>query len=197
MVTYMLIAATVAVSYFCFNNRVLFEKLAFVPYRIVRSKQWYRLVTHGFVHADGMHLLVNMFTFWSFGIYIERLFQQLGYGIFYFLSLYFGGMIVASLYDLIKRYRDPGFCSIGASGAVSAVLFTAIFFDPWSKILLFAIIPIPGIIFGVLYLIYCQYMARRSTDRINHYAHFYGAVFGFVFPLLIDPTLIRFFISRF
>ena len=197
MITYLIIGATVILSFICFNNRELFVKLAFMPYRVFRDKEWYRLISHGFIHADTLHLFVNMFTFWSFGTYIETGFDQLGFGKLAYPALYFGGMIVASLYDLIKKRNDPYYISIGASGAVSAVLFSAIFFDPWAKILLFAVIPIPGILFGVLYLAYCQYMAKQSRDNINHNAHFYGAVYGFIFPLLMRPSLIHAFLSHF
>ncbi len=197
MITYIIIGITVIVSFLCFNNKVLFDRLSFNPYRIMKSNEWYRFITHGFVHADMTHLFVNMFTYWSFGTYIEEGFQYLGFGIGGYLALYFGGMIAASLYDLIKRRNDPYYASIGASGAISAVLFTSIFFDPFGKILLFAIVPIPGIIFGVLYLIYCQYMAKQTGDNINHNAHFYGAVYGFIFPLLLQPSLIHSFLSHF
>lgn len=197
MITYLIIGITVVLSYLCFNNRELFMKLAFIPYRTVRNNEWYRLITHGFIHADTTHLLVNMFTFWSFGTYMERTFEYMGFGIGGYLTLYFGGMIVASLHDLVKRRKDPYYVSIGASGAVSAILFTSIFLDPWGKILLFAVIPIPGILFGVLYLAYCQYMARQAGDNINHNAHFYGAVYGFIFPILLEPSLIQVFFSHF
>lgn len=146
MITYIIIGITALVSWLCFNNVELFRKLALIPYRTVKNNEWYRLITHGFVHADMTHLLVNMFTFWSFGAYIEKVFGYLGFGAWGFLGLYFGGMIFASLYDLIKHHNDPYYVSIGASGAVSAVLFSYILFDPWSKILLFAIIPVPRII---------------------------------------------------
>lgn len=195
--TYIIIAITVIVSFVCFSNRALFEKLALIPYMVAKNNQWYRLVTHGFVHADTMHLLINMFTFWSFGTYMEDLFAYIGFGRASFLILYFGGMVVASLHDIIKQKNNPNYISIGASGAVSAVLFCSIFFEPWGKILLFAAIPIPGIVFGVLYLVYCQYMAKRAGDNINHNAHFYGAVFGFVFPLILKPSLLEVFLSNF
>ena len=197
MITYLIIGVTVVVSYLCFNNADLFRKLALIPYRVVRQNEWYRVITHGFVHADTTHLLVNMFTFWSFGTYMEDTYQYVGFGKLGFIGLYFGGMIAASVYDLIKRRNDPYFVSIGASGAVSAVLFSSIFFDPWGKILLFAIIPIPGILFGVLYLAYCQYMAKRMGDNINHHAHFYGALYGFLFPAVLHPASIQLFLSHF
>lgn len=197
MLTYTLIAITVLVSMLCFNNAQLFGKLSLKPYRVVHANEWYRLITHGFVHADWMHLFVNMFTFWSFGQYIENAFQYMGFGKWAFLLLYFGGMIVASVNDIIRYRNASWYTSIGASGAVAAVLFTAIFLNPWDKILLFAAIPIPGIVFGLLYLAYCQYMARRGGDHINHNAHFYGAVFGFIFPILLEPRLFQVFIQHF
>ena len=197
MLTYTLIAITVLVSMLCFNNAQFFDKLSLKPYRVVHANEWYRLITHGFVHADWMHLFVNMFTFWSFGQYIENAFQYMGFGKWAFLLLYFGGMIIASVNDIIRYRNASWYTSIGASGAVAAVLFTAIFLNPWDKILLFAAIPIPGIVFGLLYLAYCQYMARRGGDHINHNAHFYGAVFGFIFPILLEPRLFQVFIQHF
>ncbi|MCD7977872.1 MAG: rhomboid family intramembrane serine protease [Tannerellaceae bacterium] len=196
MITYLIIGTTVVVSLLCFQRVELMNKLAFNPYRILHNKEWSWVLTHGFVHADMVHLFVNMFTFWSFGTYMERYFEYLGFGKGAYFGLYFGGMVFATLYDLFKYRDNPYYSSIGASGAVSAVLFSSIFFDPWAKILLFAIIPIPGIIFGFLYLAYCQYMAKQSRDHINHNAHFYGAVYGFCFPLLLEPSLIHVFLSQ-
>lgn len=197
MLAYVIIAVTVAVSIACFNNWQLFDKLSLKPYRAVHAGEWYRVISHGFVHADWTHLFVNMFTFWSFGQYIEQIFQYMGFGQWAFALLYLGGMIVASAGDLFRYRNASWYTSVGASGAVSAVLFSAIFLNPWDKILLFAVIPVPGIVFGVLYLAYCQYMARRGGDNINHYAHFYGAVYGFIFPILLNPRLFRVFLEHF
>lgn len=197
MITYLITGITVLISIICFSNRALFNKLSLSPYRVVHAREWYRVITHGFVHADWLHLFVNMFTFWSFGEFIEKAFEYMGFKSWAFLLLYFGGMIVASISDLIRHRNDSWYSSIGASGAVSAVLFSAIFLNPWDKILLFAAIPIPGIVFGVIYLIYCQYMAKQSQDNINHNAHFYGALFGFIFPALLEPRLIHAFFSHF
>ena len=196
MITYLITGITVVVSFICFNNRLLFDKLSLKPYRIVHAKEWYRIISHGFVHADWVHLFVNMFTFWSFGTYMESAFGYLGLGTGGYLGLYFGGMVAASLYDLIRRRNDPYYVSIGASGAVSAVLFTSIFLDPWGKILFFAVLPIPGIVFGVIYLAYCQYMAKQTGDNINHNAHFYGAIYGLIFPMLLEPSLLHLFLSQ-
>lgn len=103
MITYLIIGITVVLSFICFSNRELFMKLAFIPYRTIRNHEYYRIVTHGFIHADMTHLLVNMFTFWSFGLYIERTFRYMGFGKGAYLALYFGGMIVASQNDVMIR----------------------------------------------------------------------------------------------
>jgi membrane associated rhomboid family serine protease len=196
MVTYLIIGITVVVSFFCFGRRELVNRFSFNSYAILKRNEWYRLITHGFVHADMTHLFVNMFTFWSFGTYMELLFTNIGLGRWGFIGLYFGGMIFSSLFDLIKYRDNIYYQSIGASGAVSAVLFSSIIFNPWGIILLFAVIPVPGILFGVLYLLYCQYMAKQSSDNINHNAHFYGAVYGLVFPILLQPSLMSLFINH-
>lgn len=197
MVTYIIIGLTVIISLLCFKDRELMGKLSLNPYRVVHSKEWYRLITHGFVHADMTHLFVNMFTYWSFGIYIEQIFRAMGFGTGAYLGLYLGGMVAASIYDLFKYKNNAYYSSIGASGAVAAILFCAIFLNPWSKILFFAVLPIPGILFGVAYLFYCQYMARQGGGNINHNAHFYGAIYGFIFPLFLNPDLFHVFISHF
>lgn len=196
MLSYLIIGTTVIVSFMCFGRPDLVNRLSFNSYAIIRRKEWYRMITHGFIHADMTHLLVNMFTFWSFGTYMESLFMMAGLGRWGFMGLYFGGMIFSSLYDLFKYRDNIYYQSIGASGAVSAVLFASILFNPWGSILLFAIIPIPGIVFGVLYLLYCQYMAKQASDNVNHNAHFYGAVYGLLFPILLQPSLLYSFIGQ-
>ena len=193
MLTLVIIIITVLVSIACFKDDRLFDRLSFSAYRVVKHNEWYRLITHGFVHADWTHLFVNMFTFYSFGSYMEDLFAHFGGGVWEFSLLYFGGMIVASLHDLYQYRNDRYYTSIGASGAVSAVLFSFILFNPWEKVYLFAILPIPGILFGLAYLLYCQYMAKRSADNVNHNAHFYGAVYGFVLPILLNPQSFHIF----
>ena len=197
--TFILIFITAVVSASCFRNRPMLEKLALIPYRVIHRREWYRVGSHVFVHGDYMHLLVNLLVLLSFGGYLERIlkaYQQMGQitnsYLTYFL-LYFGGALAASIHDLVTRRDDPYYSSIGASGAVSAVIFTTIFFNPWNKLYLFGILPIPGIVFGLLYILYSQYMGRRGGDGINHYAHLYGALYGFVFPLLIAPHSISVF----
>lgn len=200
--TYILIFITVVVSVLCFRDRNMFDKLSFVPYRVVHNREWYRMLSHVFVHGDYVHLAVNMFVLLSFGQNIERLFKayaQAG-SIFSswicYLLLYFGGALAASLYDVIKRRNNPYFVSVGASGAVAAVVFASIFFNPWSKLYFFGVLPIPGIVFGVLYILYSQYMSKKSGDNINHNAHLYGALFGFLFPILMNPSFLQVFLTN-
>lgn len=202
-VTVIIILVTAAVSILSFGNGALFAKLQFNPYQAWHRREAYRLLTHGFLHADWIHLFVNMLVLYSFGSNVEYYFMQLrnagslDHPVAAYLLLYLGGIVIASLSTLF-RYRDNYYYnSVGASGAVSAVVFTSIFFAPLDRLYLFAAIPIPGIVFAVLYLIYSSYMSRRGGDNINHDAHFAGAVFGFVFPLLIDPGLISHFIHAF
>lgn len=201
--TFILIFITAVVSVSCLKNRTWFERLALVPYRTVHRREWYRAVTYGFVHGDNVHLIVNMYVLLSFGQHIERMFtayQHAGTIMSSYLTyglLYFGGLVAAAAPDIVRKRNDPHYASIGASGAVAAVVFTSIFFNPWSKIYFFGIVPIPGIVFGILYLGYEQYMNRRQTrDGINHNAHLWGSLFGFVFPILVDPSLWNVFVQN-
>ena len=202
--TTLIIFLTIIISILCFNNRRLFDKLDLKPYYVVRRKQWYRIITHGFVHGDWMHLIVNMIVFWSFAKYVEHMFvvqHQAGMSTdpnLKFILLYFGGMIIAAIYDIVKYKDSPYYASVGASGAVSAIVFTSIFYAPMSKILLMGIIPLPAIIFGLLYLAFEIYSAKKGGDNINHNAHIIGAIYGFLFPMLTGGfSQIRFFFNGF
>ena len=191
-------AITAGVSLLCFNNRRLFARLALNPYAIVRGHQWDRILTHGFVHADYMHLFVNLFVMWSFGRYMESFLGMMRADLAtpLFIALYIGGMIAACIPDVIKYRRNPYYNSIGASGAVSALVFASIFLDPWGKISLMGVIPIPSIIFGACYLWYESYMGRRGGDNINHGAHIWGAVYGLLFPIVIERRMLGMFIEQ-
>ncbi|HYX09001.1 MAG TPA: rhomboid family intramembrane serine protease [Bacteroidales bacterium] len=200
--TIAIVIITSIISIIAFNNPDLFARLQFNPYQVYHRKEFYRLFTHAFLHADWIHLIVNMLVLFSFGMAVEGYFDQLAAGGYLahpklsYLILYVSSVIISSLVTLFKHKDNAWYNSVGASGAVSAVLFTSIFFAPMHKVLFYAILPIPGIIFGVLYLIYSQYMSRRNRDNINHDAHFVGAVFGFIYPLFIDPSLFSWFISQ-
>ncbi len=200
-ITVIIIVLTVAISYWALTNRDIFDKLSLMPYRTVHKKEYYRIFTHAFLHADYLHLGVNMFVLYSFGSFVESVFSQIqeqgmiGSAIVSFLTLYIGGIVIATLTTIQKQKDNPYYISIGASGAVSAVVFASIFFAPLQMLSLFFIIPIPAIVFGVLYLVYSSYMSKKSNDNINHDAHFAGAVFGFVFPMLINPKLLAIFLA--
>ncbi len=203
MITIIIVVITAIVSIICFSRDDLFRKFDFTPYYIIRQKEWYRFISHGFVHADWVHLIVNMLVFFSFGTHVEHIFKSLeNQGILFsaplgYIILYFGGMIIASLSTFFKHRDDAGYASVGASGAVSAVLFTSIFFSPLDKILFYGIIPMPGFVFGILYLVYSTYMGRSGRGNVNHDAHLWGAVFGIVFPLIINPHFLQNFINQF
>lgn len=203
MISIIIILATVILSMLCFKNHSISEALNFNPSRIIQKKEYYRFVSHAFVHGDWVHLLVNMFVFFSFGIYVENSFAQLeaeeiiSSSKLSFILLYFGGIIIASIRSFMKYKNQPWYRSVGASGAVSAVLFTSIFLSPMSEIYFYGVLPVKGIVFGILYLVYSSYMNRKSKDNINHDAHFWGAVYGFVFPLFLDLGLIDNFLNSF
>jgi Uncharacterized membrane protein (homolog of Drosophila rhomboid) len=190
-----IIIITCVISIMSFNRPGEIDKLSMWPYMVKEHKQYYRFITAGLVHADYMHLGFNMLTMWFFGKYIELIFQDLFGGKLYFLLFYVLALIVSDIPSYFRHRNNYGYRSIGASGAVSAVVFAFILFQPWAKIVVF-VIPMPAIIYGVLFLGYSVYMSRRGGDGINHDAHFWGAVFGVVFPLAIRPELAGYFIQQ-
>jgi membrane associated rhomboid family serine protease len=199
--TIFLIASTALISVICFSNRNLFEKLQFNPYRVYHNKEYYRLVTHAFLHANWVHLFINMFVLYQFGRLLEDFFK--GYNnilhlppVLVYIFLYFSSIVISALTTL-KKYRDIfAYNAVGASGAVSSVLFACILFDPWMKLGVFLVIPMPGIIFGILYLWYSNYMSNRSGDNVNHDAHFLGALYGLTYPVLLNPNLFYEFVKQ-
>ncbi|GAA0561372.1 rhomboid family intramembrane serine protease [Chitinophaga japonensis] len=190
-----IIIITCIISITAFRRPGEIDKLSMWPYMVKEHKQYYRFITAGLVHADYMHLGFNMLTMFFFGKYIEMIFQQLFGGKIYFLLFYVLALIVSDIPSYIRHRNNYGYRSIGASGAVSAVVFAFILFQPWAKIVVF-VIPMPAILYGVLFLGYSVYMSRRGGDGINHDAHFWGAVFGVVFPLIIRPELARYFVEQ-
>lgn len=189
--TLILILIISLISAVSFSQRGTMAELQFNAYKIYHNKQYYRLITHAFVHANWEHLIVNMIVLYSFGTAVERFFEMyFGLsGSAFYLVLFFGSVIFSTLLSLYKEKDNRYYNAVGASGAVSAILFAAIFFDPWNNIYFFGILPIPGIIFGGLYLYYSYYMSTKKADNIGHDAHFLGAVFGFILPILIMPSL--------
>lgn len=198
MITYVIIALTCVVSYLAFQNHSLMEKLQFNAAKVIHRKEYYRLISHAFIHAGWTHLLVNMFVLYFFGRAME---QYLGYyfgnkATAYYLMLYLGGILVSNAWSLIKNQNNYYYNAVGASGAVSAMLFAFIFFNPWEKLYFFMIIPIPGILFAVGYLFYSYHMGKKDNDNIAHDAHILGAVFGFIYPIILKPSLFSHFIDE-
>jgi membrane associated rhomboid family serine protease len=183
----------VLVSWRGFNDPRLLGRLILWPPAVQRNRQYDRLVTYSFVHADWTHLLFNMITFWSFGSSVERVFSAwitpLGFVLFYLSAI-----VVSILPTFIKHQRDANYRSLGASGGVSAVLFAAILFDPWAKLIIFPIpLPIPAFLFAILYVGYSVWMDRRGQGSVNHSAHLWGAAYGVLFTVLLQPAILGHF----
>jgi membrane associated rhomboid family serine protease len=187
VITLLLIAATALVSWLAFNNARLMERLILWPPAIQRRHQYDRLVTHGFIHADFQHLLFNMITLYFFGRLIERFFSAY-IGEVGFLMFYLSALVVAILPTYLGHRNDAGYRSLGASGAVSAVLFAFILLQPWSMIYVF-FLPLPAIVYGVLYVGYSIWMDRQGRGNVNHSAHLWGAASGVLFTLLLEPRV--------
>jgi membrane associated rhomboid family serine protease len=189
--TLLIVIITALFSMAAFNRPELSYRYNFNPYQIVHRKQWYRVFTHAFLHANWEHLIFNMISLYFFAPYVE---SELG--ILVFLIVYIGAALISSLPDLIKHKDNFNYTALGASGSVSAIIFTSILLNPSSKIM-FILIPIPisAWIFGIGYLAYSAYMSKKNVDNIGHSAHFWGAVFGFVFPILLNPSLLSNFFN--
>ena len=162
----------------------LIERSLFRPYFFLRRRQYATAVTSGFVHADLPHLAFNMVTFWFFAFPLEKQVGPVRFALLYLLAL-----VVSDLGTYFKHRNDPQYASLGASGAISAVLFAAIVYFPWMKLFIIPIpLPIPAPLFAVGYVAYSWYSARQARGRINHDAHLGGALFGLLFVLLTDPA---------
>ena len=195
--TLALIIITSIISILAFQDQPFFYKSALSPYRMVHNNEWYRILTHGFIHGNYIHLIINMIVLYSFGEAIEYYFGLVTEkALPHYFVLYFGGMIVSTITTTIKQRNNPNYLAVGASGAVSAVLFACIFFAPWHSLLFMGVIPIPGIIFVVLYVAYASYMSRKGNDNIGHDAHMWGALFGLVYPVVVHPDLFNIFIYQ-
>ena len=200
--TIIIIIITSLFSIIAFLNKALFERFQFNPYQTLYNREWYRIVTHGFLHANWTHLIINMLVLLSFGSAIESSFRLMAIHTWLklpmlcYLAFYLTSIIISSLITLRKHRNDYWYNSVGASGAVAAVLFCCIFFEPKMTLYFMGILPVKAFIFGPLYILYSWYSARKAKDNINHDAHLWGAVFGFCFPILIDPKMIQLFIEK-
>ncbi|WP_421775539.1 rhomboid family intramembrane serine protease [Gracilimonas sp.] len=192
-VTLILIAANVVVSLVAlYALPQVFEKGMMMPYRVIREKTWYELISSGFIHAGIGHLFLNMFVLFFFGLVLER-----SIGREHFIALYLSGLVISSLPSLIQHKDNPEFATVGASGAVESVLFGFILLFPLDPIyIMFIPFGIPAIIFGALFLVYSVFASKRE-GKINHEAHIAGAVWGFLYLIIFVPNTIDHFLSVF
>lgn len=193
MLVLLIIIITVAISAIGFTRHDVISSLQFNAYLVKHSKQWYRVLSYGLVHADWMHLGINMYVLYSFGkITVDSYLIYFGIkGYLYFILLYTGGLAFSILSDYRKYNNTFGYNAVGASGAVAAVVFASIIIYPFGKIgLIFIPFQFPAIVFGILYLVYSAYMSNRNVDNIGHSAHFWGSVYGVVFTLAFKPELL-------
>ncbi len=198
-ITLLIIIFTVLVSIQGFSKYDLIDRLKHSPYRENTGKEYYRLLTSGFVHADWTHLIINMFVLYSFGMFIESyIIREFGLhqGRLIFLGFYLLNIILANLPTAFRHKNNPAFSSIGASGAVSGIIFVFILLKPWAMLLLFFILPVPAIIAGVGYLIYSSWAAKQGHGRLDHSAHFAGAVAGMIMIILLKKEILSDFFFR-
>jgi membrane associated rhomboid family serine protease len=198
-VTNFLMVLTIACSVYAISNRHFFYKARFLPLVMDKSSQWYRFISYALIHADYLHLAVNMFVLYSFGNFTEDVFglafEQKGK--IYFFLMYALAAVTSVIPAYERHKRNAGYSAVGASGAVSAVVFSSILFNPNSGMgILFLPFFLPAWLFGLIYLIYSWYMAQKGDSLIGHDAHFFGALFGIGFTLLLRPELAFTFLQR-
>lgn len=161
------------------------------PYRTVREKNWHELLTSGFLHGNVVHLFVNMFVLFFFGMELERTL-----GPIHLVALYISGIFASSIPTLVKFKDDPGYATLGASGAVGSVLFAFIFLFPTEKLILLLLpIPIPAWLFAALYLIYSIYESKKRRGKVNHEAHIAGALWGIIYMIIFVPNSVDYILT--
>ncbi|MDR6563923.1 MULTISPECIES: rhomboid family intramembrane serine protease [unclassified Arcicella] len=196
--TFIFIGITIALSLYAWNNQTILNKWIMHPYSVKEYKEYYRFLTSGFLHADYGHLFFNMLSLYFFGFIVEKNFSIYfgsDIGSLLYAALYLLGIIVANVPSYADHKNDRYYNALGASGGVSAVVFSAILFQPTAQIYVY-FFPMPGFIYAILYSFYSYYMSKRNLDNIGHSAHLYGAAFGVAFTLLLKPSLFSDFISQ-
>lgn len=197
-ITYGLMIVIGLVTYVAWQKPELHRKLMLNPYDTIRAKQYYRLLTSGFVHNNSMHLFLNLFTLYFFGRAIETTFANTfgASGTVLYVLLFVTAVIVANIPTTLKYKDSPHYNSLGASGAVSALVLAFILFDPLQELCLYALICLPGYLLGLLFIVYSVIMSKRNVDNINHDAHLFGALYGMIFTLALRPETFNNFIDK-
>ena len=185
-----LIALNVLFSWQAFEKHELREKMLFIPYNVKHLNERYRLFSHSWIHADWQHLLFNMMSLYFLGQILSKQWNEIygpEKGISLFILLYLIGGVAATIIPYLRNQDNSSYRSLGASGAVSAVIFAAILWNPTMKLMLIFIpIPIPAYLFGPIYLLIEYYAMRKVKSGIAHDAHIGGALFGILFVLLLN-----------
>lgn len=189
---------TIVTSIYTFSNPQLYGHLMLHPYGVSRGQKIYTVLTSGLIHKDWMHLLFNMMTFYFFGFRLEAILASLSsWGHLQFAIIYILALILSDVTTIIKHRDNSGYYSLGASGAICAVLFSSILFDPLMTLGIFMVIPMPAWLFGILFLFYCWWAGKQPASGINHDAHFYGAVVGILITVIFYPNILSHFINQF
>ena len=194
-ITLIIIIITCIISFAAFNNEKVFDDLIFYPPAIAHQNQYYRFFTCGFIHANYGHLFFNMYSLYIFGEYVESQFTSVfgASGKWLYLLMYITSLFFCLLPTYNKNKDNYNYRSLGASGAVSAVVFAFIFLEPLRKIgIIFIPFMIPGFIFGFLYLVISSVFDKRGAGNINHSAHIYGALYGICFLIVTGSFLARY-----
>lgn len=211
MTIQIIVLLTAIISVYALSSRPALEKMMLNPYQVVAHKQYWRVISHGFIHGDYLHLFFNMYVLWEFGRPIYTIFtnqvafcqvidcndwwgSRLGQNLF--IIMYIGAVVVASLPSILKHRNNPGYNSLGASGAVSAVVLIFILLFPTSTLYLFFAIPIPAFLAGVLFFVYETYMNKRGGTGVAHDAHLFGALFGLLFMAVLAPSSLKAFVDK-
>lgn len=202
-ITIIIIVITTLISIAGFNNGRVIDNLIFYPPAVSQRNQWYRFITCGLIHADYSHLIFNMLSLYFFGPFVENAFEGifLENGGIYYIILYVTSLVVSLLPTYFKNKDNYAYRSLGASGAVSAVIFAGLMIAPQTEVMIFFIpIPIPGFIFAPLYLIISAFLERKGNTNINHSAHIFGALYGLAFVIIAGKLAgfdaVRFFIQN-
>lgn len=195
LITLVLIVITMVISWAAMRHKRVAHRLVFWPPAIYYEHQYDRLLMHGFIHADVKHLLFNMVTLFCFGQPIEQMMTQITHNHWVYLFFYLSAIIVSILPSYLKNYNNPNHLSLGASGAISAIMTAYVMIHPWSLIFII-IIPVPAIVYLVCYVIYSVWMNHRGDAQINHSAHMAGAIFAILFLLCLDPRFASVFATQ-